>query len=140
LTDTALPADPAAAWLSLLPHAEAEDVREWLGERGAYEVARGVPDGRDPSEPRAHDVVGQVLAELRGHPMRSLRRPALRATPSRVPSTAGSTSSATVRLVGKARQRPLLMIRARRASSTEVASSPHTTGALRFDPSNNNNC
>jgi hypothetical protein len=47
LMETTLPADSAAAWLSLWPHAETEDVREWLGERGAYEVSRRLPGVRD---------------------------------------------------------------------------------------------
>ena len=66
--DATFAADPAAAWFSLLPYAEAEDVREWLGERGAFEVSHRVPGLRDPSDPQAREAVAEVLAELRGHP------------------------------------------------------------------------
>lgn len=57
-----------AAWLDLLPYAEAEDVREWLGEVGAWELhQRGV---RDFGDRGSWAAVAAVLAELLGDPAR----------------------------------------------------------------------
>lgn len=52
------------AWAELLPYAE--DVREWLGEGGAFACwQRGVRDVHDPA---TWPVVAAVLADLLGHP------------------------------------------------------------------------
>lgn len=59
-------APAARAWLDLLPYAEPGDLRQWLGEHGAFELrARGV---RDVADARAWSVVADVLADLLGHP------------------------------------------------------------------------
>lgn len=55
----------ALAWLELLPFAEPADLREWLDERGAFELReRGVRDLDAATWP----IVAAVLADLLGHP------------------------------------------------------------------------
>jgi len=53
-------------WLDLLPYAEAEDVREWLGERGAWELHQR--DVRDVTDRECGPAVAAVLADLLGEP------------------------------------------------------------------------
>lgn len=61
----------AAAWLDLLPYAEPEDVRLWLGERGAALLAERIPPAARRSclsDPTHWPDVAAVLAALLGHP------------------------------------------------------------------------
>jgi hypothetical protein len=58
--------DAASAWAELLPFAEAEDVREWLDERGAFLLyQRGA---RDLADSATWPIVAGVLALVMGHP------------------------------------------------------------------------
>jgi hypothetical protein len=64
---------PVAAWLSLLPYAEPEDLRSWLGEEGAALLARrlsaaGLPRRGFEHSPATWPIVAAVLAERLGHP------------------------------------------------------------------------
>lgn len=62
------PTPAARAWLDLMePFADLEDVRQWLGEHGAFECyRRGV---RDIADRATWPIVAAVLADLLGDPV-----------------------------------------------------------------------